>query len=262
MCVRSWMPWTERKKSEMPNVEFIYEQTCPFVRDARRRLIEGFRQVGLTPRWSEWEVSDPDAPEHVRGLGSPTIMIDGRDISGSPREETENCCRIYTLNDEPRGVPPLEMVVDALRSSDVPEQVTSPRERSRLHSHASLLPAVGLAALPKLTCPACWPAYAGVLSSLGVGFVNYTPYLLPLTAGFLVISVFSLAYRADRRRGYGPFLLGFAAGLMVIIGKFSFDSDAAMWVGLVTLIGSSVWNSWPRQKTNNQATMACGACAD
>ena len=31
MCVRSWMPWTERKKSEMPNVEFIYEQTCPFV---------------------------------------------------------------------------------------------------------------------------------------------------------------------------------------------------------------------------------------
>lgn len=246
----------------MPNVEFVYEQTCPFVRDARRRLIEGFRQAGQTPCWSEWEVSDPRAPEHVRELGSPTILIDGRDVSGSPREETENCCRIYTLNDEPRGMPPLEMVVDALRASNAPEQVTSPRERSSLHSHAALLPAVGFAALPKLTCPACWPAYAGILSSLGVGFVNYTPYLLPLTAGFLAISVFSLAYRADRRRGYGPFLLGVAAGITVIVGKFGFDRDAAMWAGLATLVVSSVWNGWPRSRTKDGAAMVCGACAD
>lgn len=246
----------------MPNVEFIYEKTCPFVREVRRRLIEGFRQVGRTPRWSEWEISDPRAPEHVRGLGSPTILIDGCDVSGVPREETENCCRIYALNDEPRGVPPLEMVVTALRASDVPEEISSPRKRSSLHSHAALLPAVGLAVLPKLTCPACWPAYAGVLSSLGVGFVNYTPYLLPLTAGFLAISVFSLAYRADRRRGYGPFLLGVAAALTVIVGKFGFDSDATMWAGLATLVVSSVWNSWPRNKTNDGTTVACGACAN
>lgn len=246
----------------MPNVEFIYEQTCPFVRDARRRLIEGFRQAGLKPRWSEWEVSEPRAPEHVRGLGSPSILIDGRDVSGAPREETENCCRIYALNDEPRGVPPLAMVVAALRASDVPEQDTLPRKGSSFHSHAALLPAVGLTALPKLTCPACWPAYAGVLSSLGIGFVNYTPYLLPLTTGFLAISVFSLAYRANRRRGLGPFLLGVAAGLAGIIGKFGFDSDAAMWAGLATLVVSSVWNSWPRQKTSNEPAMACGACAD
>ncbi|MEQ8666963.1 MAG: hypothetical protein RIC16_14685 [Rhodospirillales bacterium] len=245
----------------MPNVEFIYEQTCPFVRDARRRLIEGFNQLGLMPRWSEWEVSDPHAPEHVRGLGSPTILIDGRDVSGSPREETENCCRIYTLNDEPRGVPPLEMVVEALKASGAPEQIPSPRERSILRSHAALLPAVGLAALPKLTCPACWPAYAGVLSSFGIGFVNYTPYLLPLTAGFLAISILSLAYRAENRRGYGPFLLGVAAGFTVVIGKFGFDNDAAMWAGLATLVVSSLWNSWPRQRSDDEAAVACGVCA-
>ena len=43
---------------------------------------------------------------------------------------------------------------------------------------AALLPAIGAALLPKLTCPACWPAYAAVLSALGVSFVDYTPYLL------------------------------------------------------------------------------------
>ncbi|KAF0218625.1 MAG: putative Thioredoxin [Geobacteraceae bacterium] len=44
---------------------------------------------------------------------------------------------------------------------------------------AAMLPGIGLAFLPKLACPACWPAYAGVFSSLGLGFVNYNPYLSP-----------------------------------------------------------------------------------
>jgi hypothetical protein len=30
--------------------------------------------------------------------------------------------------------------------------------------HLALLPAILLALLPKLACPACWPAYVGLLS--------------------------------------------------------------------------------------------------
>lgn len=246
----------------MRNVEFIYEQSCPFVRKARRRLIEGFSHAGVAPRWSEWEVSDSHAPEHVRGLGSPTILIDGLDISGAPRREAENCCRIYALDKESQGVPPLELVVAALQTSDNRGQVPSFRNQSGFRSHAAMLPAVGFAALPKLTCPACWPAYGGVLSSLGIGFVNYTPYLLPLTVGFLAVSVFSLAHRANSRRGYGPFLFGAMAGLTIIVGKFGFNNDAAMWIGLTTLIVSSIWNSWPRRQTRDGTKTACSACAD
>jgi MerR family copper efflux transcriptional regulator len=65
----------------------------------------------------------------------------------------------------------------------------------------AVLPAIGVALLPKLTCPACRPAYAGVLSALGLGFVNYTPFLLPLTVLFLLLSVVSLVFAAQRRIG-------------------------------------------------------------
>ncbi len=30
------------------------------------------------------------------------------------------------------------------------------------------LPGVGVSILPKLACPLCWPAYAGLLSSIGL----------------------------------------------------------------------------------------------
>jgi hypothetical protein len=33
-------------------------------------------------------------------------------------------------------------------------------------------PGVGLSLLPKLACPACWPAYTGLLSSIGLGLAS------------------------------------------------------------------------------------------
>lgn len=243
-------------RADAPEVEFVYEQTCPFVRDARRQLIKGFRAAGVTPRWSEWEVSDPSAPQHLRRLGSPTILVDGRDITGTPRDEAERCCRLYTLNNEQHGVPPLAMIVSALTDPRVGTTFSPTKGASAVRSYAALLPVVGLAALPKLTCPACWPAYAGLLSSLEVGFVNYTPYLLPLTAAFLAISVLALAYRAKRRREYGPLLLGTFAALAALIGKFGFDSDGIMWTGLGVLAVASIWNAWPKRRGD----AACDAC--
>ncbi len=247
----------------MPTVEFVYEKTCPFVRDTRRRLIEAFQAAGLPPRWTEWEVSDPHVPERVRSFGSPTVLVNGRDIAGAPQDTAEHCCRIYTHADGPRGVPPLQMIsaeLMAARDIATDKRAGYPGD---VRSFATLLPAVGLAALPKLTCPVCWPAYAGLLSSFGIGFVNYTPYLMPLTAMFLLISVLALGYRAEQRRGYGPFILGVLSALAVLVGKFGYDNDPSMWVGLGTLVLASVWNSWPsRVAGNHNLETECPACAD
>src|SRR3546814_9758652 len=50
----------------MPSVELVYENTCPNVDATRVRLAQAFQAAGIAPAWSEWEVGDPQAPEHVR----------------------------------------------------------------------------------------------------------------------------------------------------------------------------------------------------
>ena len=73
-----------------------------------------------------------------------------------------------------------------------------------------------------------------------------TAYLLPLTVISLVLALGGLGYRANRRRGYGPFMTGAVAAAGPVVGKFVVDSDAAVYLGIASLIGASLWNSWPR----------------
>src|SRR2546422_4333487 len=62
------------------------------------------------------------------------------------------------------------------------------------------LPGVAVSLLPKLVCPMCWPAYAGLLSSVGLGFLISAAYLLPFTAGFLALALAAMGFRANRDR--------------------------------------------------------------
>jgi hypothetical protein len=80
-------------------------------------------------------------------------------------------------------------------------------------------------------------------------------WLFPLTAVFLLIAVVALGFRARRRRGFGPFVVGLSASAIVLVGKFRFESDPAMYAGLGLLVAASIWNTWPRR-----ATPACPAC--
>jgi hypothetical protein len=73
-----------------------------------------------------------------------------------------------------------------------------------------------------------------------------TAYLLPLTALALVLAVAALGYRATRRRGYGPFAMGLVAAIVLVGGKFVFDSDVAVYGAVAALVVASLWNSWPK----------------
>jgi len=121
------------------------------------------------------------------------------------------------------------------------------------------LPGIGVSILPKLACPACWPAYAGLLTSVGLGFLISAVYLLPLTAAFLVVALVAMVFRARDRHGYGPFVLGMVAAGGVLIGKFVWESNPIMYSAVGLLVISSLWNTWPRRGTRNQAT-ACSGC--
>lgn len=122
---------------------------------------------------------------------------------------------------------------------------------------AAAVPSIGVALLPKVACPACWPAYASVLGSFGVSFLIDARYLFGLTAVFLAVALFFLGFRARRRRGFGPLGLGVVAAAVLLVGKFYFESDGAMFSGVGLLMGASFWNSWPRKLA---ASAACSAC--
>lgn len=94
--------------------------------------------------------------------------------------------------------------------------------------------AIGL--LPKLTCPLCWPAYTAALSALGLGFVDYTPYLLPLTASFVAVSLAALAWLARARRAVMPLLVGLLAGAGLLLGKFVLDSDGLTYAAVAVFV--------------------------
>ncbi len=230
----------------MPSIELIYDHGCPNVEDTRERLRAALARLNLPLRWHEWDRADPGSPSHARRYGSPTVLVDGRDVAGiEPADEPS--CRIYSgTPGRNRGVPPLELILQSLAGKGL---------RRIPGGMMSLLPAIGAAALPKLTCPACWPAYAGLLGALGLGFVDYTPWLLPLTLAFLGLTLGTLAWRAGARRGYAPLVLGIVASVLLAVGKFALDSDAALWTGVGLLVAASIWNGWPRP-----AASGCPAC--
>src|SRR5688500_2102720 len=75
-------------------VELLYFPGCPHVQAARVQLTRAMLRVGLSPQWVEHDVTAHHAPRHTQGHGSPTILIDGRDVCGaSPVAGT--ACRFY-----------------------------------------------------------------------------------------------------------------------------------------------------------------------
>ena len=119
------------------------------------------------------------------------------------------------------------------------------------------MPGIGVALLPKLLCPMCWPLYAGIVSSVGLGFLVGTVDLLPITSAFLILTVAVLGFRARQRRGFGPFLIGLVASAAVLVGKFYLESNLLMYGGVGLLMVASGWNAWPHPTV----TAVCPSCA-
>lgn len=224
----------------MRSVVLLYDRDCPNVRDARTNLVRAFVAAGISPRWSEVDRAAEDTPAEWRGYSSPTVLVDGRDVCGGTPGAGPGC-RLRTAS--------VEEVTAKLSPWETERTATSWR------SLVAAAPGIGVALLPKLGCPACWPAYAGLLSAIGLGFLIETRYLLALTVAFLALTLAALGWRAERRRGWGPFALGVLAGALILGGKFALEIDPLMYLGVALLVGASLWNSWPRR-----AIAACPAC--
>ena len=233
-------------------IELIYDGECPNVPATRENLSRALQSANLPSNWTEWEQSRPDVPAYVRGFGSPTVLVNGRDIAGVEPGIESSRCRLYGSVEIGRsGVPSVALIQSALLQE-------APLDQSHTAKHNLLaVPGVLFSVLPFGGCPACWPVYGGVLSALGLGFLLSSRYLFPLTALFLGIALFTLAFRASTRHGYGPFAVGLLAAASILCGKFLLESTALPYAGASILIASSVWNSWPRKT----AAAQCPNCA-
>lgn len=130
---------------------------------------------------------------------------------------------------------------------------------SRWRQSLVAVPSIGVSMLPKLACPACWPAYAGLLTLIGLGFLISVRYLLPLTVAFLVLALAAILFRARNRRGYRPFVLAVLAASGVLLGKFVWDSRATVYIAIGLLVVASLWNTWPRTASATHLTI-CSDC--
>lgn len=235
----------------MPSVELIYDRDCPHVGLARMQLLRAFAQTGMPARWREWYRDDDQAPGYVKKYGSPTILINGQDIEPGVLPDAA-CCRLYAHTAGGySAAPSMEKITRYLQDPV--------KQGFNWGASGVWGPAVGVAFLPKLVCPACWPAYAAVVSSLGLPFLLQPDFLLPLTLTALVSILGLLFWRAPARHGYGPFLLGFASSVVIVTGKFFYPDNTAAYGGAGLLLAACIWNNW-RGSIGKHAT-PCPDCS-
>jgi len=118
------------------------------------------------------------------------------------------------------------------------------------------IPGVVVSALPILACALCWPAYAALISSLGLGFLASSTYLLPLTGALLIVAVVALGLQI-KPNGYGPFLLGIVSAATILSGKFMIGSNLMTYSGIVLLVFGSGWSLIPKRSALSPPSSTC-----
>jgi mercuric ion transport protein len=90
-------------------VQLLFFVGCPHVDETRRALRAALEATGAGNLVvEELDVEAATTPPHLRGWGSPTILINGADIGGEARP-TGMSCRLYP-GGTPPGVPPREKI--------------------------------------------------------------------------------------------------------------------------------------------------------
>jgi len=74
-------------------IELVYFDGCPNAERARESLQAVVGTTEGAAAWSEWNLSDEATPERFRRFGSPTVLVDGEDVTGSDGRSAAMACR-------------------------------------------------------------------------------------------------------------------------------------------------------------------------
>jgi len=109
------------KVNQPPLIELVFDSDCPHVALARSMIRAALSEVGTEIGWTEWDRADSRTPETLRRYGSPTVLVNGRDIVEEDKESTQpdgKCCRVYADEiDGFRGAPRAKLIANAIRAA-------------------------------------------------------------------------------------------------------------------------------------------------
>ncbi len=96
-------------------VELLYFEGCPNWKTADQRLQSLARELGFQVQ--SRLVSTPEEAEVEGFRGSPSIVVDGRDLFARGDEPIGMSCRLYQTPDGVAGAPTTEMLRAALATA-------------------------------------------------------------------------------------------------------------------------------------------------
>ena len=99
----------------MHEVVLLYERSCPNVGEARENLRRALSAAKRDAIWREVDIDAPETPPKWRAFGSPTVLIDGVDVSGCGPAEGATC-RLYEHEGRLARGPSVEQIVACLRA--------------------------------------------------------------------------------------------------------------------------------------------------
>jgi len=100
------------------NVTLRYFDDCPHWRIVHDRLREALRAAGMAHVEPVLErVETAEDAEHLRFIGSPTILLDGRDPFAGKQAPYGLTCRVYQTPEALAGSPTPAQLREALRSA-------------------------------------------------------------------------------------------------------------------------------------------------
>ncbi len=76
-----------------PRIELVYFEGCPNTAQARDNLREAIEGAGQVLTWSEWDLMAESTPADFRRFGSPTVLVNGEDVTGDNVSTEAMACR-------------------------------------------------------------------------------------------------------------------------------------------------------------------------
>lgn len=89
-------------------IDLVYFEGCPNAQQARENVRSALEAVDAPTDWAEWDLASDATPERYRGYGSPTVLVDGRDVTGDGTGAAAMACRSD-------GAPSVSAIVECLR---------------------------------------------------------------------------------------------------------------------------------------------------